>query len=159
MRWFRHVRILQPLAICGALPRALQVSQCVTMPKLSPSYLLLALACQLVLMTDGCHGAAGITVIDSRLTGRLIRSRVAVLASGCLSACTPLRPAGNSRGRGGDLSKRTIFPGPHAWRYGSRPSPSAQAGQELNAARGCCVSPSAGIKGRQLVAALRELIE
>ena len=50
-----------------------------------------------MLMTDGCHGAAGITVIDTRL--RLIRSpvQVAVLASGCLSACTPLRPAGNSR--------------------------------------------------------------
>ena len=35
-----------------------------------------------MLMTGGCHGAAGITVIDSRL--RLIRSPVAVVASGCL---------------------------------------------------------------------------
>ena len=92
-----------------------------------------------MLMTDGCHGATRITVIDSRLM--LVRPPVTVLASGYLSACTPRRPARATA----DLSKRTIVAGPHAWRHGSRPSPSAQAGQELNA-RGARASP-AGIKG------------
>ena len=58
-----------------------------------------------MLMTDGCHGAAGITVIDSRL--RLIRPPVAVLGSGCRSACTPLRLRATA-----DLSKHTIVAGP-----------------------------------------------
>jgi hypothetical protein len=52
-----------------------------------------------MLMTDGCDGATGltlgITVIDSQLI--LIRPPVAVLAPGCLSACTPRRLAGYSR--------------------------------------------------------------
>ena len=45
-----------------------------------------------------------------------------------------------------DLSKRTIVAarGPHVWRHGSRPSPSAHAGQDLNA-RGRDAGP-AGIK-------------
>ena len=48
-----------------------------------------------MLMTDGTHGATGITVIDGRLI--LLRPPVAVVAPGCLSACTPRRPAGYSR--------------------------------------------------------------
>ena len=48
-----------------------------------------------MLMTDGTHSATGITVIDGRLI--LLRPPVAVVAPGCLSACTPRRPAGYSR--------------------------------------------------------------
>ncbi len=128
------------------------------------------------LMTDGCHGASatGITVIDSRLILRVIR-----LGPGPPRACSNFkgavvaRPRATSQltRRGGlrlrrpgatadsdrDLSKHTIVAGPHAcqWRHGSRPSPSAQAGQELNTARGRCASPAgkkdspaAGIKGQ-----------
>jgi hypothetical protein len=98
-------------------------------------------------MTDGCHGATGITVIDSRLMLASVRppQAVTVLASesGYLSACTPRRPARATA----DLSKRTIVAGPHAWRHGSRPSPSAQAGEELNA-RGAARASPAGIKGQ-----------
>ena len=45
----------------------------VTMPKLSSSYLFPGM-----LMTGGCYGATGITVMDSRLI--LIRPTAAVLA-------------------------------------------------------------------------------
>jgi hypothetical protein len=123
---------------CGALPMPLASDDAEIIPKLSSPGMLSDES----VMTDGCHGAAGITVIDSRLM--LIRPPVAVLASGCLSACTPLRPAGGQQPTSvsaQDLALSWhIVAGPHAWRHGSRPSPSAQAGQELNAARGCCAS-------------------
>ncbi len=144
MRWFRHVRILQALTICGALPRALSQSDRV-LSLSDDAEIIPELSSPGMLMTDGCHGAAGITVIDSRLM--LIRSpvQVAVLASGCLSACTLHAAACGQQPT--SVSALVIFAGPHAWRHGSRPSPSAQAGQELNGARGCCANP-AGKKGQ-----------
>ena len=111
----------------------------VTMPNLSSSYPFPGM-----LMTGGCHGATGITVMDSRLM--LIRPPVAVLASpGLPFSLHAAAACGRQPTSVSALFSRPAR-GPHVWRHGSRPSPSAHAGQDLNA-RGRDAGP-AGIKGQ-----------
>ena len=77
-----------------------------------------------MLMTDGTHGATGITVIDGRLI--LLRPPVAVVTppgvtfSLHAAAACGLQPTSVSA-----LSSRAT--GPHVWRHRSRPSPTALA--------------------------------
>jgi hypothetical protein len=93
-----------------------------------------------MLMTDGCHGAAGITC-GHRQSAHAHQVPCSSCGPG-LGLPLSLHAAAACGQQPTSVSALVIFAGPHAWRHGSRPSPSAQAGQELNGARGCCASPA-----------------
>ena len=84
-------------AFCSPCPYACAAAAvCCPVPAASDDAVLIpGLPSLGMLMTDGTHSATGITVIDGRLI--LLRPPVAVVAPGCLSACTPRRPAGYNR--------------------------------------------------------------